>query len=69
LQANTYDHLFQNQYPMKIGFVFPNKDRRYKTVHLGMAYLSAYAKQYHNDLVFEVLDTRVASIKETKMFF
>jgi len=54
---------------MKIGFVFPNKDRRYKTVHLGLAYLAACARQKHNDLDFKVLDTRVATKKETRKFF
>ncbi|MCK9205075.1 MAG: B12-binding domain-containing radical SAM protein [Bacteroidales bacterium] len=54
---------------MNIGFIFPNKDRRYKTVHLGLAYLAAYARQQHQDLNFKVLDTRVASSKETKQFF
>jgi radical SAM superfamily enzyme YgiQ (UPF0313 family) len=54
---------------MKIGFIFPNKDRRYKTIHLGLAYLAAYAREYHNDLDFKVLDTRVATSKETKKFY
>jgi anaerobic magnesium-protoporphyrin IX monomethyl ester cyclase len=54
---------------MNIGFIFPNKDRRYKTMHLGLAYLAAYARQEHSDLNFKVLDTRVASKKETKAFF
>ena len=54
---------------MNIGFIFPNKDRRYKTVHLGMAYLAAYAREQHNNLTFQVLDTRVATSKETKKFF
>jgi len=54
---------------MKIGFIFPNKDRRYRTIHLGLAYLASYARQFHDDLEFRVLDTRVASSKETKMFF
>lgn len=54
---------------MNIGFIFPNKDRRYKTVHLGLAYLAAYARQYHPDLKFTLLDTRVATRKETSAFF
>jgi len=54
---------------MKIGLIFPNKDRRYKTVHLGLAYLAAYAREHHDDLSFQVLDTRVATSKETKKFF
>lgn len=54
---------------MNIGFIFPNKDRRYKTVHLGLAYLAAYAREQHHDLHFQVLDTRVATSRETKKFF
>ncbi len=54
---------------MKIGLIFPNKDRRYKTVHLGLAYLAAYARTKHDDLEFLVLDTRVATSKETRTFF
>jgi anaerobic magnesium-protoporphyrin IX monomethyl ester cyclase len=54
---------------MNIGFIFPNKDRRYKTVHLGLAYLAAYAREQHKDVTFRVLDTRVATSKETKEFF
>jgi len=54
---------------MKIGLIFPNKDRRYKTIHLGLAYIAAYARKQHEDLSFQVLDTRVATSKETKIFF
>ena len=54
---------------MKIGLIFPNKDRRYKTVHLGLGYLAAYARENHTDLNFQILDTRVATSKETDLFF
>ena len=54
---------------MKIGFIFPDQDRRYKTVHLGLAYLASYARTQHNDLEFKVLDTRVATARETREFF
>jgi radical SAM superfamily enzyme YgiQ (UPF0313 family) len=54
---------------MRIGLIFPNKDRRYKTVHIGLASLAAYARQEHPDLEFTVLDTRVATRKETNRFF
>lgn len=54
---------------MNIGLIFPNKDRRYKTIHLGLAYLISYARTQHDDLSFHVLDTRVASRKETQKFF
>jgi radical SAM superfamily enzyme YgiQ (UPF0313 family) len=54
---------------MKIGLIFPNHDRRYKTVHLGLAFLAAYAREKHDGLEFSVLDTRVAKKKETREFF
>jgi anaerobic magnesium-protoporphyrin IX monomethyl ester cyclase len=54
---------------MTIGLIFPNGDRRYKTIHLGLAYLAAYAREQHKDLNFQVLDTRVATKKETGKFF
>lgn len=54
---------------MRIGLIFPNKDRRYKTVHLGLAALAAYVRRYHEDITFVVLDTRVATRKETIRFF
>ena len=54
---------------MNIGLIFPNKDRRYKTIHHGLAYLAAYAREQHDDLHFQVLDTRVASTRETRKFF
>ena len=54
---------------MHIGFIFPDKDRRYKTVHMGIGYLVAYARKRHDDLSFTVLDTRVANRTETRRFF
>lgn len=54
---------------MKIGLIFPNKDRRYKTVHLGFGYLVAYARTEHEDLEFVYLDTRTAGKRETTRFF
>jgi radical SAM superfamily enzyme YgiQ (UPF0313 family) len=54
---------------MKIGLIFPNKDRKDKTVHLGLGYIAAYARKQYPDLVFELLDTRVATKKETARFF
>ena len=38
-------------------------------MHLGLAYLAAYANEQHKDLTFQVLDTRVATRKETIKFF
>lgn len=54
---------------MRIGLIFPNQDRRYKTIHLGLAYMAAYARTEHDDLSFEVLDTRVATKRETRQFY
>lgn len=54
---------------MNIGLIFPNKDRRYKTYHLGLGYLVSWARKQHNDVRFTLLDTRVATARETKNFF
>jgi len=54
---------------MKIGLIFPNRDRRYKTVHLGLGYIVSYARQYHPDVEFVLLDTRIAGKTEIKTFF
>ncbi|HNY02005.1 MAG TPA: radical SAM protein [Bacteroidales bacterium] len=54
---------------MHIGLIFPNKDRRYKTVHLGLGYLAAYARLRHPETTFHLLDTRVATRKESRKFF
>ncbi len=54
---------------MKIGLVFPNKDRKDKTVHLGLGYIVSYARQFHSDVEFLFLDTRIATKNETRNFF
>jgi radical SAM superfamily enzyme YgiQ (UPF0313 family) len=54
---------------MKIGLIFPNQDRRYKTVHVGFGYLVSWARKQHKDLEFTLLDTRIASKKETRDFY
>lgn len=54
---------------MKIGLIFPNQDRKDKTVHLGLGYIAAFARQNHNDLEFNLLDTRVATESETREFW
>ncbi len=54
---------------MKIGLIFPNKDRKDKTVHLGLGYLASYARSIHDDIEITIIDTRVATKKEAKQFF
>jgi anaerobic magnesium-protoporphyrin IX monomethyl ester cyclase len=54
---------------MKVGLIFPNKDRKDKTVHLGLGYLASFARKTHDDLILEILDTRVAKKSEQKTFF
>ena len=54
---------------MNIGLIFPNKDRKDKTVHLGLGYLASYARSIHSDLNFTILDTRVATSIESKQFY
>ena len=53
---------------MKIGLIFPNKDRKDKTVHLGLGYISAYARNEHKDVEISILDTRIATKREVKNF-
>ncbi len=54
---------------MKIGLIFPNKDRKDKTIHVGLGYIASYARIEHSDVEFSLLDTRVATKRETKEFF
>lgn len=54
---------------MKIGLIFPNKDRKDKTVHIGLGYLASFARTVHSDLEFQLLDTRIATKREHKDFF
>lgn len=53
---------------MKIGIVFPNKDRRYKTVHVGIGYLVSYARLEHKDLEIAYHDTRIESKRSFNKF-
>lgn len=53
---------------MKIGLINPNKELKHPAVHLGLGYLASYTKQFHHDLDFELIDTRVAKKKELKNF-
>jgi len=54
---------------VKIGLIFPNKDRKDKTVHIGLGYLVAYARKEHHDIAFSVLDTRISTKKRTRRIF
>ena len=54
---------------MKIGLIFPNKNNKDKSVHLGLGYIVSFTQKVHNDLSFELLDTRVATKKEQKNFY
>lgn len=46
---------------MKIGLIFPNKDRKDKTVHLGLGYIASYARSKHPDAEISLLDTRIST--------
>lgn len=54
---------------MKVGLIFPNKDRKDKTIHVGLGYIASYARKVHPDIEISLLDTRVATRKETKKFY
>lgn len=54
---------------MKVGLIFPNKDRKDKTIHVGLGYIASYARLQHPDIEFSLLDTRVATKKELSKFY
>ena len=54
---------------MKIGLIYPNKNNKDKSVHLGLGYIVSYARQIHSDVNFELLDTRVSTSKEKDNFY
>ncbi|MCK9220898.1 MAG: radical SAM protein [Bacteroidales bacterium] len=54
---------------MKMGLIFPNKDRKDKAVHLGLGYLASFTRNVHSDLEITILDTRVAKKSEINQFF
>ncbi len=54
---------------MKIGLIYPNKNNKDKSVHLGLGYIVSYVRQIHNDVNFVLLDTRVSTNKEKEIFF
>ena len=54
---------------MRIGLINPNKKIKEPAVHLGLGYIAAYAREEHSDISFLLLDTRLASNKEQKIFF
>jgi len=54
---------------LKIGLIFPNRDRKDKAIHLGLGYIASYARLHHPDVEFTLLDTRVATKRETQRFY
>lgn len=54
---------------MKVGLIFPNRDRKDKTIHVGLGYIASYARIHHPDIEFCLLDTRVATKKEINQFY
>jgi len=53
---------------MKMGLVYPGKKSEEKQIPLGLAYIASYLLQNNKDLEIKVLDTGVASTKETNSF-
>jgi anaerobic magnesium-protoporphyrin IX monomethyl ester cyclase len=53
---------------MNIGLINPNRDIKEPAVHLGLGYIASYSQQIHEDLKFELLDTRVSKSNEVKEF-
>jgi len=54
---------------LKIGLIFPNKDKKDKTIHVGLGYIASYARMVHPDAEFSVLDTRVSTKNEIRQFY
>jgi radical SAM superfamily enzyme YgiQ (UPF0313 family) len=54
---------------LKVGLIFPNKDRKDKTIHVGLGYIASYARLQHPEIEFSLLDTRVATKKEIRKFY
>ena len=54
---------------LNIGLVYPNEGKKEKAFHVGLASIAAFAREQHDDLKFQVLDTRIATAKEKRQFF
>lgn len=53
---------------MRIALINPNNKLKDAAVHLGLGYLSSYAKLKHNNLDISVLDTRISSHKQCRKY-
>lgn len=54
---------------LNIGLVYPNKGKKEKAFHVGLASIASYARTKHDDLNFELLDTRVCGDKREQAFY
>lgn len=54
---------------MNIGLVYPNKGKKEKAFHVGLASIASFARTKHDDLTFTLLDTRVCGEKAEKEFY
>ena len=54
---------------MNIGLINPNKELKHPAVHIGLGYIAAYARPMHDDVHFQLLDTRIAKPKEIEDFY
>lgn len=54
---------------MKIGLINPNATIKNASIHIGLGYLVSYAKSKDSNLDFKLLDTRIATKKETEEFY
>ncbi len=53
---------------MKIGLINPNKLIKYPGIHIGLGYLASYAIKQDNTLQFDLLDTRIDTLKDQEKF-
>jgi len=49
---------------VKIALINPNRNLKDAAVHLGLGYLSSFAKTQHINLDISILDTRITSRKQ-----
>lgn len=53
---------------MKIALIYPNSGSDEKQIHLGLGYIASYVLSRNDDITVSVLDTGVATKKETDSF-
>src|SRR5690606_40729821 len=50
-----------SRFDMEIGLIYPNKGKKEKAFHVGLASIASYASTQHDNLNFTFLDTRIST--------